>query len=282
MPGSNQSEIEKKTKNQRLKEIEDKTNNTILVAEDESVNRELILDLLKEAGFHSILLAVNGEEAVDMALKHSPDLILMDIRMPVMDGNTAIARLKQNGYRGPIIILSALTLEEDINKCLQAGAVGHIPKPIDFTQFFSQMGKFLKVKGDKIKSKEVVREPGDQYRIKSESARGHGYKIDDGVSEKVRNIFLSDAREKLSLIKEILETGKFENKRDMIERIAHAYKGNALFLGLSLLEASAQELDQAFKDNAPIPDLINRVMKLTAILKGIIEENTTSSRFVVT
>jgi CheY-like chemotaxis protein len=273
--------MEKKTKNELLKEIEDKKNNTILVAEDDAINRELILDQFKEAGFHSILLATNGKEAVDMVLKHSPDLILMDIRMPVMDGNTAIEKLKKKGYSGPIIILSGLSLKEDIDKCLQAGAAGYITKPIDFNRFFLQIGKFLKIKVGKGNGNERFRGPGDRSQLKSRTTRGHEYKITDGVSEKVRNIFLTDAQKKLSLIMGILESDDFVKKRKMVETIAHGYMGNAAFFGLSVLEASAKELDQAFKDNAPLHPLINRTMELAAILKRIIEENTNSSQSVV-
>lgn len=274
-----QSEIEKKTNDELLKGIEDKKNNTILVAEDDSINRQLILDQFNEAGFHSILLAANGKEAVDMALKHLPDLILMDIRMPVMDGYTAVDQLKKKGYSGPIVMLSALTTREDIDKCLQAGAVGYITKPIDFDQFLLKIGKFLKAKVGK--DKEMGRGPGDQSQLESGSSRGHEYKIDNGISEKVRNIFLTDAEKKLALIKGILETGDFGKKRKIVETIAHGYVGNAAFLGLFLLEASAKELDQAFKDNAPVHTLINRTMELAAILKRIIEENTNSSQSAI-
>ncbi len=264
--------------------IEDKKNNTILVADDDAMNRQLMLDQFNEAGFHSILLAANGQEAVDMALKHSPDLILMDIRMPVLDGNAAIDRLKQKGYSGPIVILSGLTMKEDIEKCLQAGAAGYITKPIDFDRFFLQIGKFLKAKvsmdKDKDKDMDVLREPGQPSPLKTVPGRGNKYKIKDGVSEKVRNIFLSDAQKKLALIMGILETNDFENKKNTIKIIAHGYKGNAGFFGLAVLEALAQELDQAFIDNAPFQPLIDRTRELAAILKRIIEENTDSSRSV--
>jgi len=266
--------------------IEDKKNNTILVADDDAMNRQLMLDRFNEAGFHSILLAANGQEAVDMAFKHSPDLILMDIRMPVLDGNAAIDRLKKKGYSGPIIILSGLTMKEDIDKCLQAGAVGYITKPIDFDRFFLQIGKFLKAKVSKDKDidkdmdMDVLREPGQQSPLKTVPGRGNKYKINDGVSEKVRNIFLTDAQKKLALIMWILETNDFENKKDTIKIIAHGYKGNAGFFGLSVLETSARELDQAFIDNTPLQPLIDRTRELAAILKRIIEENTDSSRSV--
>ena len=274
--------MEKKTKDELLEGIEHKKNNTILVADDDAMNRQLILDQFNEAGFHSILLAANGQEAVDMALKHSPDLILMDIRMPVLDGYTAVDRLKKKGYGGPIIILSGLSMKEDIDKCLQAGAAGYITKPIDFDRFFLQIGKFLKAKVGKDKDMDIdmVRGPGQQSPLKAVSTPGHENKINDGVSEKVRNIFLSDAQKKLALIMGILETNVFENKKDTIKIIAHGYKGNAGFFGLSVLEALAKELDQAFIDNAPFQPLIDRTRELAAILKRIIEENTDSSRSV--
>ena len=279
MQNSDQSETEKKTKDELLKEIEDKKNNTILVAEDDTINRELILEQFNEAGFHSIFLAANGQEAVDMALKISPDLILMDIRMPVMDGKTAIEKLKKKGYSGPIVILSGLSLQKDIDECIQAGAAGYITKPIDFYQFFLQIGKFLKVKVDK--GSERVRAPGDKSPLQSVSTPGHEYKITDSVSEKVRNVFLTDVQEKLALINGILETNDFAKKRKIVERIAHGYVGNAVFLGLLVLEASAKALDQAFKDNAPLQTLINRTRELAAVLKQIIEENTNHSQSTI-
>jgi CheY-like chemotaxis protein len=278
MQVSDQSEIEKKTKDELLKGIEDKKNNTILVADDETMNRQLIQDFFNEAGFHSILLAANGQEAVDMALKHSPDLILMDIRMPVMDGYTALDRLIKKGYGGPIVMLSALTMREDNDKCLQAGAAGYITKPIDFDQFFLQIGKFLTAKAGN--DKEMARGPGEQSPLKPGAVQENEYKINDGVSERVRNVFLTDAQKKLSFIMGILETGDFENKKNIVKTITHGYKGNAAFFGLSVLEASATELDQAFIDNAPVQLLINRTRELAAILKRIIEENTDSSRSV--
>ena len=279
MQVSNRSEIEKKTGDELLKGVEDIKNNTILVADDEIMNRQLIQDFFNEAGFHSILLAANGQEAVDMALKHSPDLILMDIRMPVMDGYTAVDRLKKNGYGGPIVMLSALTMGEDIDKCLQAGAAGYITKPIDFERFFLQIGKFLTAKMGN--DKEMAREPGEQSPLKPGSIQGNEYKINDDVPGRVKNVFLTDAQKKLSLIMGILQAGDFENKKDTIKIIVHGYKGNAAFLGLSVLEAFAAELDQAFTDTTPNQTLSNRTRELAALLKRIIEENTDSRQPVI-
>ena len=145
MQGSNQSENEVKTKNQRLKEIEEKKDNTILVAEDDTLSRELILDQLKEAGFYSILLAVNGKEAVDLALKHSPDLILMDIRMPVMDGLMASRTIRQREAKErytPIIGITAHAFPHEHNEFIKAGMDDSLTKPITEERLIATLLKF--------------------------------------------------------------------------------------------------------------------------------------------
>jgi CheY-like chemotaxis protein len=255
----------------RERAIADKRNIKILVADDNLISRELMVEQLKEAGFNSILLAFNGKEAVDMALEHSPDLILMDNRMPVMDGNTAIDRLKKKGYGGPVIILSGLAMREDIDKSMKAGAVDYITKPIDFDQFLLKIGKYLNLKN--AESEEKV-EPSRVNRSSKPGAEpGCESRIKDGVSDKVRNIFLMDVREKLDIITGILDKGDFENQQKTVKTIAHGYKGNAVYFGLSVLESSARELEQAFIQGTPPDVLIQQTMDMAAILKQILEEN---------
>lgn len=115
----------------------------ILLVEDNIVNREVMLEQFEQAGFDSILVAENGKEGVDMALLHGPDLILMDIHMPVMDGNTAIRTLRSGGYGGPIISISASAMQEDILRSMEAGASDYLTKPVDFDTFFATLAKYL-------------------------------------------------------------------------------------------------------------------------------------------
>ncbi len=115
----------------------------VLVAEDNVVNQQIIIEQLQGAGFASVILVENGREAVDQALAQSPDLILMDIQMPLMDGNDAIKELRQKGYTGTIVALSAAAMRDEIDKSLQAGADDYITKPIDFDQLLVQLGKIL-------------------------------------------------------------------------------------------------------------------------------------------
>jgi signal transduction histidine kinase/CheY-like chemotaxis protein len=182
--------------------IEEKKGNTILVAEDNPVNRELILEQFKKAGFHSILIAENGREAVDMALEHLPDLVLMDIHMPVMDGNEAIAELKRGDFPNPIVGLSAYAMREDVEKSLNTGAAGYITKPIDFDRFFSKIGLFLK-------PKPVQAAPDQESRAEKEVEPGpaEDYRISVPVSERIRGLFLKDIKEKTVELEKIAAGG---------------------------------------------------------------------------
>jgi CheY-like chemotaxis protein len=104
----------------------------ILVVEDNDKNRRLIADILRYYKYH-VIEAANGEEAVTSAITLLPDLILMDIQMPVMDGFTAIKRLHENPATKDIkvIALTSFAMTGDREKILSAGFNDYIAKPMD-------------------------------------------------------------------------------------------------------------------------------------------------------
>ncbi len=103
----------------------------ILIVDDNAINLKLAVDILV-ANNYSVLEAVNGKEAVEIALQEKPSLILMDIQMPVMDGLSAIKKLKSDDRvrNIPIIAVTASTMEEDNERALLAGADDFLSKPI--------------------------------------------------------------------------------------------------------------------------------------------------------
>jgi CheY-like chemotaxis protein len=127
----------------------------ILLAEDGPDNQRLISLLLKKAGVE-VTVAQNGREAVDKVLaamtgaEHGQqdaarpfDLVLMDIQMPVMDGYEATRVLRRDGYRGPIIALTAHAMPQDVRHCLEAGCDFHLSKPIERDTLLNTVARFL-------------------------------------------------------------------------------------------------------------------------------------------
>lgn len=104
---------------------------TILVAEDNPANRNLLVDMLQALGYH-VTTAQDGYDAIQQALEHPPDLILMDIQLPTMDGLEAMRHIRAHPDLGqlPIVALTALAMPEDQERCLQAGATAYLAKPL--------------------------------------------------------------------------------------------------------------------------------------------------------
>ena len=107
---------------------------SVIVVDDQRLVRDGIVSLLNlQEGIRVVASGEDGREGVHLALEHNPDIILMDIRMPVMDGIHAVETLKKNNFQGRIIMLTTFDDHEYISKSLKAGAVGYLMKdiPID-------------------------------------------------------------------------------------------------------------------------------------------------------
>jgi two-component system cell cycle response regulator DivK len=108
----------------------------ILIVEDNMDNYELVRFVLERAGY-DVFLAVNGRDGVDAARLQQPDLILMDLGMPEMDGWTASQKLKSDEATKSITLyaLTAHTLPQDRKRAMQAGCDGYVSKPIHVQSF---------------------------------------------------------------------------------------------------------------------------------------------------
>ncbi|MDI1276227.1 ATP-binding protein [Methylobacter sp.] len=118
----------------------------VLIVDDVASNRAVLIDLLTPLGF-DIVEAFNGIEALELAQSTRPDLILMDIVMPKMDGEEATHLLRQLPALAqvPIIALSASALTADETKCLEAGANAFLPKPVDQDELLAQMAALMQL-----------------------------------------------------------------------------------------------------------------------------------------
>jgi len=117
---------------------------TILYIEDNSDNRMLVRRILLSQDY-SLLEAVDGSDALNVLQSERPDLILMDINMPDMDGYTLTAKIKaMPGFeRIPILALTANVMRGDKEKTLEAGCDGYIQKPLDIDQLIREVERFL-------------------------------------------------------------------------------------------------------------------------------------------
>jgi CheY-like chemotaxis protein len=117
----------------------------ILVVEDNEVNRDLIVRRLARQGYQ-VLTAVDGQQGVDVAMAEAPDLILMDMSLPVMDGWEATRTLRRIPAlrKVPIIAVTAHAMSDDRAKALEAGCDDYAAKPIDMQQLNAKIGALLK------------------------------------------------------------------------------------------------------------------------------------------
>jgi two-component system, cell cycle response regulator DivK len=242
-------------------------NPMILIVEDNRVNQLLLMKKFEQQGFHSLLLAKNGQEAIDLALKNNPDLILMDIQLPDMNGNAVMQSLRNSKFTGQMVAVSADAAKEDMDKSFAAGANGYITKPINFDTFFTTISEFLKLKDDQGKTPPAQ---GKEKKIIPTASRPD--KIDSSISAAAKNVFIIDGQEKLQILAAALEHSDDENQMAKIKAIAHEYKGNAGYFGLKELESIARELDMSISNNQPQEELIKLTQRLVAVVKEIVDE----------
>jgi CheY-like chemotaxis protein len=119
-------------------------NDTLLIIEDNEQNYYLMRFLLEKNGF-AILGAENGKKGIEMARRHKPLAILLDIQLPEMDGYAVAAKLKYDPELKdiPIIAVTSYAMVGDRERILAAGADGYIEKPIDPETFVAEIKKFL-------------------------------------------------------------------------------------------------------------------------------------------
>lgn len=115
----------------------------ILIVEDVEFNRDLIVQLLEDD--YEILTAADGAEGIRLAEQERPDLILMDLSLPVVDGWEATRRIKANAalQHTPIIALTAHAMRGDEKKARQSGCDDYLSKPLDETLLFAKLARFL-------------------------------------------------------------------------------------------------------------------------------------------
>ena len=122
----------------------------VLVAEDNPVNRELLRELLENRGY-SVTEASNGQEALDMVEQSQPDLLLLDIGMPVLDGFAVMRKIRENPRLAtlPVLAVTAYAMRDDRDNVLNAGFDGYLSKPINARDLANELERLLRKREDR-------------------------------------------------------------------------------------------------------------------------------------
>ncbi len=119
-------------------------NRTVLVAEDDEMSFRYIELVLSRRTNINIIWAINGQQAVEYCrLNQHIDVVLMDLQLPVFDGLEAIRQIRTFNPHIPIIVQTANAMNDEYDKCIEAGSDGYVTKPINLTVLFSLMDSMM-------------------------------------------------------------------------------------------------------------------------------------------
>jgi two-component system cell cycle response regulator DivK len=125
----------------------------VFIAEDNAVNRELLRELLESRG-HTVVEACDGEEALRMIEHTQPDILLLDIGMPVLDGFAVVRQLRQNPRLSalPAIAVTAYAMQGDRERILNSGFDGYLSKPINARSLAEELDRLLRKRDKKARA----------------------------------------------------------------------------------------------------------------------------------
>jgi len=228
----------------------------ILVAEDNAVNRTLAIRLLEKHG-HTIVVAENGREALEVLEREKVDAVLMDLQMPVMDGFEAVRivreREKTTGGHLPIIALTAYAMKGDRERCLEAGADDYVTKPIRPPDLFAALDRVARAFLPEItETLAKAAAPVMDAEAALESVEG-----DRDLLEEIARLFQSECPR---MVAEIREALKARDAR-LLEHLAHTLKGSSANVGGCLVAQAAAELEMQARsgDLGPANEQVERL-----------------------
>ena len=218
----------------------------ILIAEDVFLNMLLIKAMLYDLGFtNEIIEARTGIEAVEKYQKMSPDLILMDVHMPELDGISATKKIREieslTGNNIPIIALTAGALKEEQQKCFANGMNDFLTKPLVPEKILEMLNKYLKKEEH---SNELL--PNDESEIELHLAY---HELENLFKNKsiLKELLITTLNDLTTLIL-ALEKACKEKNLGMVSEIAHKIKGSTSFMHLTILYKIAEKIESEIHD----------------------------------
>ncbi len=238
----------------------------ILVVEDSAPNQLVECAILESAGYKAEMVS-DGRAAIE-ALESSPfDLVLMDCSMPVMDGFTATRSIRAPGSRVidrtvPIIALTALSMDEDVQKCLQAGMDDYVKKPVDPAKLIGMIEQYVK----RVPNRKPVIADGNL----SEDARRAGSELNPDLLDNVIEMFFKEIPNQITDLQAAIESGDCKK----LGTISHKLRGSSELIGARSISDLACAIEKATRQDefervlVLAPKLLVELQRLLAELAG--------------
>jgi signal transduction histidine kinase/HPt (histidine-containing phosphotransfer) domain-containing protein len=236
-------------------------NGRLLLAEDGVHNQRAISFYLNKAGAE-VAVATNGRIACEMATEALAagkpyDVILMDMQMPEMDGYAATMSLRQQGYTGPIIALTAHAMSHDRDRCLRAGCTDYLPKPIDRKQLITTVAAHIKNVAASDQESPAKPRAGDVMRSTT---------IDDEeFARKFLPAFVADLPSKVSQMAAFVD----QNNVEELELLIHQLKGAAGVYGFMPVTEAAGRVEAAVMGAETFEKVAAEVQALIDLIRRV-------------
>jgi signal transduction histidine kinase/DNA-binding NarL/FixJ family response regulator len=214
----------------------------VLLVDDGETNRKLISLLLTRANA-TVEMAENGALAVHAAEHGNYDVILMDMQMPVMDGYTATQRIREFGYKGPIIALTAHAMKGDQEKCEEAGCSGYLTKPVNMDDLIRTVRRGIGTAAVQNHSSQtdgkskLSAEPCPEMQLRSTLP------TDDPEIREIVQEFVESIPERIDAMSAALDA----NEYDELARLAHALRGCGGTAGFNCFTQPAAQIERSAK-----------------------------------
>jgi two-component system, sensor histidine kinase and response regulator len=252
----------------------------ILLAEDNAVNQKLAKTLLEKNG-HSVVIAENGQQAVDIAKSERIDLIFMDVQMPVMDGLEATRAIRASQAETSkhiyIVALTAHAMKGDREKCLAAGVDDYLTKPICRKDLLAAIDRMGDRSGVTLPDSPGPGPSDDPLDLAAALERLDG---DRQLLEELAALFLEESAQNLREIRKAFQAGEAR----LLERLAHTVKGASANIGATLVARAAADLEKVGRSRnlagaeSPLSKLEAELTRLEPVLRELAHDRTYGAR----
>ena len=215
----------------------DRLGGRVLLVEDNPVNQSVAIGILEEFGCDTVV-ALNGEDAIEQISREDFDVVLMDCEMPVMDGFTATAAIREQvgtARSVPIIAVTANAVAGDRERCLAAGMQDYLPKPITVEKLHGTLKRWLPETNQPVTPDVEALDPTSLDSIRNLQGVGG-----EGMVRRVVDIYLASSIEQLDNLR--LSVGAKDAER--VRQAAHALKASSQNVGAKPLSSLCQQLEE--------------------------------------